>query len=93
MAQATAPILDSTEADNPECPQFGRYRGVSGHDADGPIRSRMAQGRHVAVRLVLKSALGGEQALRLQFLKDVFFARRRLYHRDRLIFVILICGG
>ena len=27
MAQATAPILDSTEPDLPRCPQFGRYRG------------------------------------------------------------------
>jgi hypothetical protein len=28
MAQATAPILDSTQADQDRCPVFGRYRGV-----------------------------------------------------------------
>jgi len=31
------------EPDHWRCPQFGRYRGESGHDADGPIRSRMTQ--------------------------------------------------
>jgi hypothetical protein len=30
MAQATAPILDSTEAADPECPLSGRYWGQSG---------------------------------------------------------------
>lgn len=34
-----------------------------------------------------------EQALRLQFPNEVFFALRRLHHRERLIFIILICGG
>jgi hypothetical protein len=44
MAQATAPILDSTEPDLQRCPLFGRYRGKTGHGADSPIRSRMTLG-------------------------------------------------
>ena len=34
MAQATAPILDSTEPDLPACPLFGRYEGITGHAAE-----------------------------------------------------------
>src|SRR6266404_9119091 len=32
VAQATAPILDSTETDVPRRPLYGRYRGISGHE-------------------------------------------------------------
>jgi hypothetical protein len=42
MAQATAPILDSTEADLLRCPLRGRYRMASGHCAGWPKSRRMA---------------------------------------------------
>jgi hypothetical protein len=45
------------------------------------------------MQLGLKPTFGTEQALRLQFLNEVFFALRRLHHRERLIFIILICGA
>jgi hypothetical protein len=38
IAQATAPILDSTVSDLLACPLNGRYRGESRHGVDSPFR-------------------------------------------------------
>jgi len=34
------------QPDHQRCPQFGHYRGESGHGANGPIRSRLTKLRH-----------------------------------------------
>jgi hypothetical protein len=42
FAAATFDYRMGHETDMPRCPQFGRYQGESGHNADGPLRSRIA---------------------------------------------------
>jgi hypothetical protein len=41
-------VLFWHEPDHQRCPQFGRYRGESGHGAHSPIRSRMTPSGHWA---------------------------------------------
>jgi hypothetical protein len=45
MAQATAPILDSTEADLPRCPLSVRFRRQSGHQPAIAEQSRFMSTR------------------------------------------------
>src|SRR2546429_3766486 len=45
MAQATAPILDSTRTDLPACPFYGRYWGQSGRGSDIAESTRLTPSR------------------------------------------------